>query len=76
MSAEGMKYGLVVFGIRSRTPRWYKTTQVFRVNAAVFIKKVSENESVVGGKNPEEVFELIHVFARCVFRNSRIFEKL
>jgi hypothetical protein len=64
MSAGGMKYGLVVFGIRSRTPRWYKTTQVFRVNAAVFIKKVSENESVVGGQNPKEVFELIHVFAR------------
>ena len=76
MSAEGMKHGLVVFGIRSRTPRWYKTTQVFRVNAAVFIKKVSENESVVGGKNPEEVFESIRVFARCIFRNSRIFEKL
>ena len=76
MSAEGMKYGLVVFGIRSRTPRWYKTTQVFRVNAAVFIKKVSENEGVVGGKNPKEDFDQCVVFTLYILRNSRIFEKL
>jgi hypothetical protein len=36
---------------------------MFRVDAAAFIKKNSENESAVGGKNPKEVFELDTMFA-------------